>query len=72
MEGTTGRQRVPTKIFKNVIQISLPKIDEQRLIARKIKLVEDNIKNKFQKLPKLEKLKKSLMQKLLTGQVRVE
>lgn len=72
MEGTTGRQRVPTKIFKNVIQILLPNIDEQRLIARKIKLVEDIIKNKFLKLPKLEKLKKSLMQKLLTGQVRVK
>jgi len=72
MEGTTGRQRVPAKIFKNVIQISVPEIEEQRLIAGRIKIVEDDIRSKFQKISKLEKLKKSLMQKLLTGQVRVK
>jgi len=50
----------------------MPEIEEHRIISGRIKLVEDGIRSKFQKIPKLEKLKKSLMHNLLTGQVRVK
>lgn len=44
---------------------------EQKQIVERIKKVFDTIENKQKKIAVLEKLKKSLMQNLLTGRVRV-
>lgn len=72
MEGTTGRQRVPWKIFKNVLQISFPKeIKEQEAMVKPLKTIDINLKKRLSRLNYLLKLKKSLMQNLLTGKVRI-
>lgn len=72
MEGTTGRQRVPWKIFKNRVIVSIPlDVNEQKLIAEQISNVEITVSNRRNKIYKLLKLKKSLMQKLLTGKIRI-
>lgn len=72
MEGSTGRQRVPGKIFRNRIFIAVPnELTEQKLIADKIENIEELINAKQAKITKLQRLKKSLMQNLLTGRVRV-
>lgn len=72
MEGTTGRQRVPWKIFKNVLQISFPKeVKEQEAIVKPLKTIDNNLKKRLSRLDYLLKLKKSLMQNLLTGKVRI-
>jgi type I restriction enzyme S subunit len=73
MEGTTGRQRIPAKIFRKRIYISIPEdLNEQRKISEKIKTIEKMIGVKQDKITKLQVLKKSLMQNLLTGKIRVQ
>ncbi|ABW68729.1 restriction endonuclease subunit S [Desulfosudis oleivorans] len=73
MEGTTGRQRVPWKIFKNRILAPIPiDLDEQRNIAKRLKVIEKLNVCKYSKIQSLKNLKKSLMQNLLTGKVRVD
>ena len=49
-----------------------PKKDEQEKIAQKITAVFNNINSKKNKIKKLERLKKSLMQNLLTGKIQVK
>ncbi len=53
------------------INILLPTIDEQRRISRILSNVEGKILNNQNKKEKLEELKKGLMQRLLTGYIRV-
>jgi len=53
------------------IKLILPSIDEQQKIASILSNVDSQIISQTQYKEKLERLKKSLMQKLLTGQVRV-
>lgn len=73
MEGTTGRQRIPWKIFRNRIFVPIPEdIEEQKMMVRNISSIEDLCKTKQEKITALELLKKSLMQQLLTGRVRVK
>lgn len=73
MEGTTGRQRIPAKIFRKRIFVSLPEdIDEQKKISEIIKGVEQLINTKQDKMTNLQIMKKSLMQNLLTGKIRVQ
>jgi type I restriction enzyme S subunit len=73
MEGTTGRQRVPWKVFKNRIFAPIPSdINEQKAIAELISSVETQNHKKTVKINRLMRLKKSLMQNLLTGKVRVD
>ena len=73
MEGTTGRQRVPWKVFKNRISVPIPNdISEQKAIASKLKCIELSNIDKQNKIETLQRLKKSLMQNLLTGKVRVD
>ena len=70
MRGSTGRQRVPFSVFKNELMIPLPDKEEQKEIVdllddldnRKIKLREEK--------EQLQRLKKGLMQDLLTGEIR--
>jgi len=49
----------------------LPSLEEQKKIASIISLVESKIKKEEEYKAKLERLKKGLMQKLLTGEIRV-
>lgn len=73
MEGTTGRQRVPGKVFKNRILAPFPTdLAEQREIAKTLKGIEESNELKALKVESLKRLKKSLMQNLLTGKVRVD
>lgn len=71
MEGTTGRQRIPWKIFRNRIFVPMPDKEEQNKIVEKILVFDKKISYNYNKIAVLEKLKKSLMQNLLTGRVRV-
>ena len=73
MEGTTGRQRVPWKVFKNRIFAPIPTdVNEQKAIALLISSVETQNQSKNKKIDSLKRVKKSLMQNLLTGKVRVD
>jgi type I restriction enzyme S subunit len=54
------------------LQVGLPHLKEQILIAKIIDSIDTNIQTKQQKLQQTKNLKKSLMQDLLTGKVRVE
>lgn len=72
MEGTTGRQRIPWKIFRNRIFVPMPEKDEQTEIVNRLVLFDKQITDKKLKIATLERLKKSLMQNLLTGRVRVK
>lgn len=56
----------------NRIKIIIPKdIDEQKRISKSITTIDIEISTKQNKIAVLERLKKSLMQNLLTGKVRV-
>ena len=73
MEGTTGRQRVPLSIFKKNLKICFPKdLSEQKEIVEKLEIYQNKIKVNNIKILKLQKLKKSLMQNLLTGKIEVK
>ena len=73
MEGTTGRQRIPSNIFKRRVLISYPENkDEQVEIIQPLIKIDSSIKEKEQKIQKLECLKKALMQDLLTGKKRLK
>jgi len=57
----------------NKIKILTPNdTKEQKAIADKILTIEKTLENKQNKIQKLERLKKALMQNLLTGKVRVK
>ena len=69
--GTT----VPTLNRNDIhkIKVAIPKsVDEQIAIVQKINSVDKTVITKQQKIQKLERLKKALMQNLLTGKVRVK
>ena len=53
------------------VRLLLPPISEQQKIASILSNIDDKITSQEKYKEKLEKLKKSLMQKLLTGEVRV-
>lgn len=73
MEGTTGRQRVPLSAFKKKIKIAIPNsIDEQKEIVSKLDNVQTEIEIRKSKIEKLNILKKSLLQNLLTGKVKIK
>lgn len=68
---TTGQPKL-TQSSIGSIRFCYPKDkEEQKLIAKKINEVEINIDVKQTKIKKLQRLKKSLMQNLLTGKVRL-
>lgn len=54
------------------IQVPLPSLEEQRRIADVLSTADDEINNLEEKLSALEKQKRGLMQKLLTGEIRVK
>ncbi len=56
----------------SLIHVPLPIVEEQKAIADVLKTVDDDIAQSELKLSALEKQKRGLMQKLLTGEVRVK
>ncbi|SJZ82602.1 type I restriction enzyme, S subunit [Selenihalanaerobacter shriftii] len=71
-KGGTGKQEnISINDVKNM-EIPLPPIKEQKRIAKILSFVENKINKRQEYKESLEQLKKGLMQKLLTGEVRVE
>ena len=66
MEGTSGRQRVPSKVFYEDIFVGIPPFQEQKKIAEILTTVDDGIEETDRIIEKTKELKKGLMQKLLT------
>ena len=65
MTGTTGRQRA-TKISVQNLLLPLPPLPEQRKIAEILSTVDEAIEKVDEAIAKTERLKKGLMQNLLT------
>ncbi|NJE04104.1 restriction endonuclease subunit S [Thermococcus sp. MV11] len=67
---TPSRQRInPNKFMK--LQIPLPPLSEQKKIAEILRTIDGAIEAKREKREKLERMKRAVMEKLLTGEVRV-
>lgn len=66
MMGTTGRQRVPDRVFKRDLSFELPSLVEQQKIASILLNVDKLIQKTDQILERVQLLKKGLMQRLLT------
>jgi type I restriction enzyme, S subunit len=64
------RDSINTKILEEIPIIIPPKIEQDKIVII-LSNIDDKIDLQEQYKEKLEKLKKSLMQKLLTGEVRV-
>ena len=71
MIGTTGRQRISKTAVKN-LQIPLPPLPEQRKIAEILSSVDSAIQKVDETISKTERLKKGLMQELLTKGIKHE
>lgn len=70
-KGTTGRARLNPGDFLE-IEVRMPKIEEQTEIANLLGTCDQEIELQSKKLDALKEQKKGLMQRLLTGQVRVK
>ena len=68
--GRTVQAGLKLSDIKN-LKIPLPPLPEQQQIASILSNIDAQINSQTQYKEKLERLKKSLMQKLLTGEVRV-
>lgn len=66
MKGTTGRQRVPDNVFKKDLNFELPPLKEQARIVEIIFNVHSLIQKTDQVIEQTQRLKKGLMQRLLT------
>ena len=72
MEGTSGRQRIPTYVFEEVIKVAIPEsLEEQHRIASILSQIDEAIEKEKKYKEKLERIKRGLMEDLLTGKVRV-
>ena len=70
--GGAGRNRVMSKTdFLNIV-VSIPSVDEQKKIAVVLNGIDKEIELLGKKLEYLKTQKKGLMQKLLTGKIRVK
>jgi type I restriction enzyme S subunit len=71
MEGTTGRQRIPASIFKRRLAAPVPSDkQEQRRIATVLSKVDETIAKIQASIDAAQKLKRGLMQNLLTGKLK--
>ncbi|QIB79063.1 restriction endonuclease subunit S [Haloferax volcanii] len=61
MEGSTGRQRVPSDVFKGGLRIPLPPLPEQRRIADILSTVDEQIHQTDQIIEETERLRFGLM-----------
>ena len=71
MRGTTGRQRVPKEAVEK-LRIPFPQISEQQKIAEILSTVDKKLELERKRKEKLERIKRGLMNDLLTGKVRVK
>ncbi len=67
MEGSTGRQRVPSDVFAGGLHIPLPPLSEQRRIAEILSTVDEQIKQTKQTISLLEQTQDGLVQDFLTS-----
>ena len=65
MEGSTGRQRVPTDVFKGGVEIPIPPFSEQRRIAEIFSTIDKQIQQTDETITKTKELKRGLRQNLL-------
>jgi type I restriction enzyme S subunit len=70
MEGTTGRQRIPVNAYKKRIIVQIPPLPEQKTIAAILSKVDEAIAAVEDSIKAAEKVKKALMQNLLTGKLK--
>ena len=70
MEGTTGRKRVPLIILKELL-VPLPLLSEQKKITSILSKIDERIQNYEAQKSTLQALFKSMLNKLMTGQIRV-
>ncbi|OHB54810.1 MAG: hypothetical protein A2Y12_03955 [Planctomycetes bacterium GWF2_42_9] len=70
--GGAGRNRVLNKSDFLNIQLNIPNIEEQQKIASVLNTADKEIYQLKEKLELLKQQKKGLMQKLLTGEIRVK
>ena len=71
MTGTTGRRRIPKKALEDLV-IPLPPLEEQKHIASILSTIDKWIELEKKRKEKLERLKRGLMDLLLTGKIRVK
>jgi len=71
MTGTTGRQRASKISVKN-LKIPLLPLPEQRRIAEILSTVDKKLEFERRRNQKLERIKKGLMNELLTGRKRIK
>ena len=71
MTGTTGRQRASKQVVEN-LKIPLPLFSEQQKIAEILSTIDKKLKLERRRKDKFEKIKKGLMNDLLTGKKRVK
>jgi type I restriction enzyme S subunit len=69
ISGTT-RQKLNQSVMRNIL-IPLPPLSEQKRIAEILSQIDQAIEKEEKYKQKLERLKKGLMEDLLTGKVRV-
>jgi len=71
MSGSAGQKRIPRDFVKGY-RFQIPSLTEQRRIAAVLSAADNEINLLRRKLELLKKQKRGLMQKLLTGKVRVK
>jgi type I restriction enzyme S subunit len=69
MEGTSGRQRVPARVFSE-INLGVPPLPEQKRIAEILTSADDAVQVAEKVLEQTKRVKQGLLQDLLTGRVR--
>jgi len=72
LSGTTAQQAIYLTHIKKVKLLYPESIEEQESISRILESFDIEIANKSMKIEKLQALKKSLMQNLLTGKLKLE
>jgi type I restriction enzyme S subunit len=65
MEGSTGRQRVPSDVFSGGIHVPLPPLPEQRRIADVLSTVDEQIQQTDEMIETTKELKRGLIQSLV-------
>ncbi len=70
--GGAGRNRVLNKKDFGKLEVLMPSIEEQRRIAAVLETCDQEIELLRKQLAALKRQKRGLMQKLLTGQIRVK
>lgn len=71
MQGTTGRKRVPQEAIENTL-IPIPPISEQKEIANILLNADKKIETEQKRQLLLQQLFKTMLQKLMTGEIRVK